>query len=102
VALDVNISDALREEGIARELVNRIQNIRKDKGFDVTDRITVKIQDHDLITNSVRNNMNYICNEILASSLNLVEHIDDSDPIMIEVDDNIRVLTSINKFNNGN
>ena len=102
VALDVNISDALREEGIARELVNRIQNIRKDKGFDVTDRIIVKIQDHDLITNSVRNNMNYICNEILASSLNLVEHIDDSDPIMIEVDDNIRVLTSINKFNNGN
>jgi isoleucyl-tRNA synthetase len=102
VALDVTISDALREEGIARELVNRIQNIRKDKGFDVTDRITVKIQDHNLITNSVKNNMSYICNEILASSLNLVETIDDSDPIMIEVDDNIRVLTSINKFNNGN
>lgn len=102
VALDVNISDALREEGIARELVNRIQNIRKDKGYDVTDRITVKIENNNQISQSVKNNLTYICNEILASSLNLVDKIDDGEPIMIEVDDNIRVLTSINKYNNGN
>lgn len=102
VALDVNLTDALREEGIARELVNRIQNLRKDKGFDVTDRIEVKIQNHAQITQSVKNNLTYICNEILASSLNLVDKIEESDSVMIEVDDQIKVLTSINKFNNGN
>lgn len=102
IALDVNLTDALREEGIARELINRIQNMRKDKGFDVTDRIEVKIQKHDQITESVKNNLTYICSEILASSLILVDKIEESDSVMIEVDDQIKVLTSINKFNNGN
>ena len=44
VALDITISDELRKEGIARELINRIQNIRKDSGFEVTDKITVKME----------------------------------------------------------
>ena len=98
VALDVTITEPLREEGIARELVNRIQNIRKDKGFDVTDRISVKIKDNGLVARSVNNNLNYICSEILASSLNLVDDLDESDSILIEVDDSLQVLTSINKL----
>jgi isoleucyl-tRNA synthetase len=98
VALDVTITEPLRQEGIARELVNRIQNIRKDKGFDVTDRIVVKIKDNGLVAKSVNNNLNYICSEILASSLTLVDDLDDSGSIMIDVDDSIKVLTSINKL----
>jgi isoleucyl-tRNA synthetase len=101
VALDVTLSDTLKEEGIARELVNRIQNIRKDKGFEVTDRISVLIQNKELIIKPVKNNLNYICNEILAESLNLVDDLDEKDSILIEVDENIQVLTSINKFTNG-
>ena len=101
VALDVTLSIELKEEGIARELVNRIQNIRKDKGFEVTDKIAVRIKNHELINNPVRNNLNYICNEILATSLNLVESLEENDSIMIEVDENIHVLTSINKITNG-
>lgn len=101
VALDVTISEELKQEGIARELVNRIQNIRKDKGFEVTDKITVRIKDNELITKSVTNNLTYICSEILASSLKLVTELDESDSILIDVDDDIKVLTSINKYTNG-
>ncbi|MBK8875241.1 MAG: isoleucine--tRNA ligase [Bacteroidetes bacterium] len=101
VALDVTLTESLKEEGIARELVNRIQNIRKDKGFEVTDKITVKIKDNGLITNSVKNNFNYICNEVLADSFSLVSDLDENDGILIDVDDQIQVLTSINKITHG-
>ncbi|MBL7891995.1 MAG: isoleucine--tRNA ligase, partial [Bacteroidia bacterium] len=69
VALDITLTSELKEEGIARELVNRIQNLRKDKDFEVTDRILVKIQSNSAINSAVSNNLNYICTEILASSL---------------------------------
>jgi isoleucyl-tRNA synthetase len=97
VALDTSISEQLREEGIARELINRIQNIRKDKGFKVTDKIDIKIKAHDAINAAISNNLTYICTEILATSLNVVEDLEDEDGILIEVDDNIQTTTSINK-----
>ena len=95
VALDVNIDEKLHQEGIARELVNRIQNLRKDKGFEVTDRITIKIQEHDAINESINNNKDYICNEILATSLELVDKIDDGEKI--EVEDSISTYTIIKR-----
>ena len=64
VALDITISPALREEGLARELVNRIQNLRKDSNLDVTDRIDVKIQRNSAINSAINNNLDYICAEI--------------------------------------
>lgn len=70
VALDVHISSELRKEGLARELINRIQNIRKDKGFAVTDRIQVTISDNTEIREAVTDNLSYICTEILADALN--------------------------------
>lgn len=97
VALDTTLSEALKEEGIARELVNRIQNIRKDKGFEVTDKIQISIQAHDAINRAITNNLTYICTEILAASLHVVDHLEDEDGITIEVDDNIRTITSIKK-----
>jgi len=76
VALDVTISEELREEGIARELVNRIQNLRKDSGFEVTDRIDVKIQKDDQIVKAVEANIEYIKTETLTETLEIVEQID--------------------------
>src|SRR3546814_2032169 len=61
-----------KNEGIARELVNRIQNLRKEKGFEVTDRISVKLEDAEMLRDSVKDNLTYICAEILGDSLELV------------------------------
>lgn len=66
VALDVNLSEELKQEGIARELVNRIQQVRKDSGLEVVDKIKVKIEDHPYTKTSVVVFSNYICGEILA------------------------------------
>ncbi|WP_242156214.1 isoleucine--tRNA ligase [Aestuariivivens sediminis] len=75
VALDVTITDALRKEGIARELVNRIQNLRKDSGFEVTDRIDVTLQKDELIVHAVETNMDYIKTETLTEELKIKDEI---------------------------
>ena len=73
VALDETISSALKNEGIAREFVNRIQNLRKESGLEVTDRIQLQIKSDDKINLAINDNLNYICSETLANSLDLVE-----------------------------
>lgn len=69
VALDITITDNLRKEGIARELVNRIQNMRKDSGFEVTDKIKVHFAKNGVLEESVRENEQYIMSETLAEAL---------------------------------
>jgi isoleucyl-tRNA synthetase len=69
VALDVTLTEELKEEGISRELINRIQNLRKSNGFEVTDRITVKLTDQPFISRALNNNLLYICAEILADTI---------------------------------
>lgn len=69
VALDITITDELRHEGIARELVNRIQNLRKDSGFEVTDRITVTLKNNNILQESVKANEAYIKSETLTDEL---------------------------------
>ena len=76
VALDVTISEPLRSEGIARELVNRIQNLRKDSGFEVTDRIEVFLQADENIENAIKLNLEYIKLETLTDELHLVAQLD--------------------------
>jgi isoleucyl-tRNA synthetase len=76
VALDVSISEILRQEGYSRELVNRIQKLRKDLDFNVTDHIDVLIEKNDEINLSILKFKNYICAEILADSLELVDSLD--------------------------
>ena len=73
VALDVTMNEALIEEGIARELVNRIQNIRKDSGLEITDRIQLSITKHDKINAAISANKKYICDETLADELLICE-----------------------------
>ena len=96
VALDITVSDSLKQEGIARELVNRIQNLRKNSGFEVTDHIDICILDNKNITNAVLNNLDYIKIENLTKKLELVNKLDDG----IEIDfDGIstKLLVTLNK-----
>ncbi|MPT36466.1 MAG: isoleucine--tRNA ligase, partial [Flavobacterium sp.] len=93
VALDITISDELRKEGIARELVNRIQNIRKDSGLEVTDKIKVHLQKDLQLENAVRSNEDYIKAETLTETLIFEEQLNNG--IEIEFDDiKTRVLIS--------
>jgi len=69
VALDITISESLWSEGIAREMVNRIQNIRKESGLDVTDRILVQVDTNEKLQEAIQKNKSYICTEILGNDL---------------------------------
>lgn len=77
VALDVTITDSLREEGIARELVNRIQNLRKDSGFEVTDTIDVYLLHNQKMQRAIKNNLDYIKQETLTHSLKETNQLDE-------------------------
>ncbi|MFD0939808.1 isoleucine--tRNA ligase [Pedobacter boryungensis] len=84
VALDVSITTELKQEGLSRELINRIQNLRKELNFEVTDRITVNLQQDNILGDAVMQNKAYICAEILADDLILSENIDNGNKIVIE------------------
>ncbi len=96
VALDITVTDELRYEGIARELVNRIQNIRKENGYDVTDKITVQIEDHDFIREAVKRHASYIGSQTLATSVTLVKSLPES-AREVEIDEVI-IKVSISKI----
>ena len=86
VALDIEITDELRQEGLARDLVNRIQNKRKDMGLEVQDKIKLFFADtEDQMKASILKYEDYICTETQAISLTVVDHLDDGDDL--EIDD---------------
>ena len=97
VALDVTISDELRKEGIAREFINRIQNIRKETGFDVTDKIHVKILKHESINDAVMKYSDYIGSQTLAKKIELVDNLN-GDSKEIEIDDVIKTSIIITRI----
>lgn len=99
VALDVQLSEELRNEGLAREVVNRIQNLRKESGLDVTDRIRVKIQQNSNLDTAIKNNLSYICSETLTNDLQLVDSLNSANSVSMEVDERISTLISIEKQN---
>ncbi len=99
VALDITLSESLKEEGLARELVNRIQNLRKDSGLDVTDKILVKIQQNDALDTAIQNNLNYICAETLTGDLQVVQNLSAATANSVEVDELVSTLISIEKLN---
>jgi isoleucyl-tRNA synthetase len=94
VALDISISQSLKEEGIARELVNRIQNLRKDSGYEVTDKITVYLQNEGVIQKAVNNNEQYIKEETLTETLIFKESIENGTEIEF---DNLKTKMLISK-----
>ena len=93
VALDITLSGALQKEGIARELVNRIQNLRKAKNFDITDRITIKLSSHPAFDEAIADNSVYIKNQVLADEILIVSEKLEHE---IEIDDQSLTI-SINK-----
>jgi isoleucyl-tRNA synthetase len=91
VALDITITPELENEGNAREFVNRIQKIRKESGFDLTDRIVVKVAAINGLKNSLAQFNDYICAEILADKLELVPEIENGTEIEIN-DTSLKVI----------
>lgn len=98
VALDINITEELKLEGIAREFINRIQNIRKDSNFDVTDKIEIEIQRHDLINSAIEKHKDYIGAQTLAKSIQLVDQLDQNLVHIVEIDDDIKTNIKITKL----
>jgi isoleucyl-tRNA synthetase len=93
VALDITLTEELKNEGIARELVNRIQNLRKDSGFEVTDKIKVHLQHNDILAKAIQENENYIKSETLTETLVLDKEV--SNGVEIEFDEiKTRILIS--------
>jgi isoleucyl-tRNA synthetase len=84
VALDVTITEPLRKEGIARELVNRIQNLRKDSGFEVTDKIDIKILKDGFVEDAVAHNLEYIKTETLTAELNFEEKLENGMDVVFD------------------
>ena len=74
VALDITVTESLRKEGLARELVNRIQNLRKSNGYDITDKINVTILSTDEMDDAIKEFNEYIANQVLAVSVEITEH----------------------------
>jgi isoleucyl-tRNA synthetase len=84
VALDITINEALRKEGIARELVNRIQNLRKESGFEVTDRIDVKFLKNETVEAAVMSNLQYIKSETLTADLQFERELNEGTAIAFD------------------
>jgi isoleucyl-tRNA synthetase len=84
VALDITLNEKLRQEGLAREFVNRLQNLRKEKGLDVVDRIKVKVETDDLTLRALLEFKLYICSEILADNLEQASNLENFTEIDIE------------------
>jgi isoleucyl-tRNA synthetase len=98
VALDITVTDDLRLEGIAREFVNRIQNYRKESGFDVTDKINISIQRHELTSEAIAKHKEYIVSQTLAKEITLVENLDKNTSRQVEIDDDIITWLKIERI----
>lgn len=98
IALDINITEDLKLEGIAREFINKIQNIRKDSGFEVTDRVTLKIKKHEMLNQALETHKEYICTQTLAIGLELVNDLDINVARTVEIDTGLETLLSVEKM----
>ena len=99
VALDINVTKELKQEGIAREFINKIQNLRKDSNFEVTDRINLKIVKHAEFNEAVLNHKDYICTQTLADELELVDLLNGNDVKEVEIDKDVVAQIWVEKRN---
>jgi isoleucyl-tRNA synthetase len=84
VALDLKLTDELKSEGVAREFINRIQNLRKDKNFDLTDRINIFLEENSPFLNDVKKNEEYISSEVLSNKIEIVSSLSNFNEIEID------------------
>ncbi len=97
VALDINLTDELLSEGIAREFINRIQNIRKDSGFDVTDRIILQVQEDKDISPALIRHKDYISAQVLATEINILKVLEQNPVHYVEMDNQLKIAVYIAK-----
>ncbi len=97
VALDTTISKELKLEGVAREIVNKVQNIRKDSGFEVTDKIIIDIISQNEIDEAVKIHSDYIKSQVLAEEINIVEKLTSSNINEIEIDEELSTKVTVSK-----
>jgi isoleucyl-tRNA synthetase len=100
VALDINVTEELKEEGFAREFINKIQNLRKESNFEVTDRINLTIVKGDEFNKAILNYKDYICAQTLANQLELVDNLDDNDIKIVEIDKDLIARILVKRVNN--
>lgn len=97
VALDITLTEELVREGIARDLINRLQNIRKDRNYELTDRIRVRVKPAGGLSEAVQHNLSYICSEILADQLELDEQLEPDSAVEIELEDNLKTWVEVHR-----
>src|SRR3989339_347483 len=97
IALDITVTDELRHEGIAREFINRIQNIRKESGFEVTDKVFIQIQKHEAINEAIMIHKNYMATQTLAKTIDLVDNLEQNTSKTVELDETITTYIRIDK-----
>ncbi len=98
IALDINLTEELKQEGIAREFINKIQNLRKESNFEVTDRINIRIEKNDSFNEAIENFKEYISNQTLAESLELTDKLDEKGVAKVEIDQDTEALIHLNKI----
>jgi isoleucyl-tRNA synthetase len=100
VALDISLTEELKSEGIAREFVNRIQNLRKSSNFEVTDKIKVAIERHEAINQAIDKHASYIGTQTLATQIDLVDKVEQNEAHSVELDDEVQTRIFIEKIAN--
>lgn len=98
IALDILISEELKQEGIAREFINKIQNLRKDSGFEVTDRISVKIEKNEFYNKAVENFKDYISSQTLSRKIILTDNLNDRKTAEVEISKDVNAKIIIEKI----
>ncbi len=99
IALDIHITDELKQEGIAREFINKIQNIRKESDFEVTDRISLKVVKNEYFNEAINNFKEYISSQTLALELTLVDQLENGQGSVVEIDQGVKALILVKKKN---
>ncbi len=97
VALDITVTGELKNEGIAREFINRIQNIRKESGFEVTDKVNIQIVKHDAINQAIMSYKDYIGTQTLSNKVELVDNLEQNNAVAVELDEEVSTLIRIEK-----
>ncbi len=96
MALDLTLTDELKSEGIAREFINRIQNLRKDKDFELTDKISIALEESSPFLNDIKKNEEYISSEVLSNKIEIVSSLSNFNEIEI---DEVNFKINIEKIN---
>ena len=95
VAMDITITESLKKEGVARELINRIQNLRKEKDFEITDRVEVAIVKRDDVVDSLAEFKGYVCEQTLCEKIDLVDSLEGAEQVEWENGEVLQILIKL-------